>query len=124
MTSTSILFISFFGLLITSVICNTIKSIKKQKGSTKDDLNKKVIETIKVLDNRSLNQKGVIVSHFIGVAGMSPQQAEQYIESIRNDFSDYSNNELKKITRSVAFYKEYWLANNGSDENLIQIDVI
>lgn len=120
MTSTSVLFISFFGLLITTVICNTIKSIKKQKRSTKDDLNKKIMETIKVLDNRPLNQKGVIISHFIGVAGMSPQQAEKYIESIKNDFSDSK----KEIDHKVAFYKEYWFSDGDSGNNRIQIDII
>lgn len=72
-----------------------------------------------------LSECGCIIEHHVGVAGLSPRQAEEQIAiMIANHSDDHEPNEENKLKNHFKFYKEYWLANPESDKHEIKINLI
>lgn len=72
-----------------------------------------------------LSECGCIIEHHVGVAGLSPRQAEEQIAIlIANHSDDHEPNEENKLKNHFKFYKEYWLANPESSSHEIKINLI
>lgn len=57
-------------------------------------------------DNRPLSEKGLIVTHYINVDGLSPKQAEEEIGWFIKDYSDIGDND--QAAKTFKYYKEYF----------------
>ena len=68
---------------------------------------------------RTLNQCGLIVTHNIGLKGLSPQHACEEMKILMNNYSDDGT-----VSKNFKFYKEYWLVNQNSYEMIVDCKII
>lgn len=75
--------------------------------------------TVGNIRNFPLSETGIIITITVGIAGLSPKQAEDEVAIVVADYKDRG-----EISKHVKFYKEYFFTSCEHNETKIDVTVI
>jgi len=99
-----------------SIFSDNEEGMNNEEGINVDSMD----EIAKIARTLPLSECGLFLIYNIGIAGMSPAYAKNYIANIINENQDYNN----KIGKHFKFYKEFWLQDASGTSIILDVKLI